>query len=530
MTDIAHLDTVICGENLEVMGRMPDNCVDSIITDPPYGLGFMGKGWDTFKAEHLSARRDADKNRMPRTDGRKGAAWSNAANSGTYDYSRNEQFQAWCTVWAKECLRVAKPGAILMAFGGTRTYHRLTCAIEDAGWEIRDCMQWIYGSGFPKSLDISKAIDKAAGVEREIVGDKSVGVDGGVRKPDTHMPHKQTQHMGEWGFETSGYAQPITAPATPLAKQWNGWGTALKPSWEPIIVAMKPLDGTFAENAEKWGVAGLWIDGGRIGYLTDADRKSAGWGRGTDIMGGNYVGATHGTGEVNIQPDDKGRFPSNTILDEEAAVLLDEQSGVDSDRPAKAALSGEGSGGGYKDRFSFGKSQTGIAKTGYQTSGGASRFFYCAKSSKAERNAGCEGMEETAIPYEDYRENVATTKSYVSEYPDGSPRPMNKGKNNHPTVKPLALVEYLCKLTKTPTGGIVLDPFAGSGTTGIAAYKTNRHYILIEKEPDYCKIAEKRIQEERDKYALFGTVDTAKGAMNNDSTNHRENTRIFTGM
>ena len=510
MTDIAHLDTVICGDCLEVMKGMPDNCIDTIITDPPYGLGFMGKDWDTFKqAAHTKQEGQYTTKSAEGRPIKHQKGWSAASAAGLYDHSRNREFQAWFTVWAKECLRVAKPGTILMAFGGTRTYHRLTCAIEDAGWEIRDCIQWIYGSGFPKSLDISKAIDKAAGAEREVVGDKSVGVDGGRRKPDTHMPHKQTQHMGEWGFETSGYAQPITAPATELAQQWDGWGTALKPSWEPIIVAMKPLDGTYAQNAEKWGVAGLWIDGGRIGTDEQLSCSKAAPYHGKN--GSQRTWNPTSTKGIVREQHPKGRFPSNTILsctceDEHEpdcpVRLLDEQSG---DRPSCNSPSNA------KPQSNFRPGQGNYQPQGKiypGDSGGASRFFYCAKSSRAERNAGCEGMEAKPIPYEEYRENVGTTKSYVSEYPDGTPRPMNKPQNHHPTVKPLALMEYLCKLTKTPTGGIVLDPFGGSGSTGIAAYKTNRHYILIEKEADYCKIAEKRIQDERDKYPLF---DTAKG-------------------
>ncbi len=488
MTDtIANMvDTVICGDCLEVMKDMPDNCVDSIITDPPYGLGFMGKDWDTFKDgenAHAEYKRKApDKYLYDISTGKmKHVKWAipiGGRTAGSYDWRRNREFQAWCTLWAKECLRIAKPGAILMAFGGSRTYHRLTCAIEDAGWEIRDCIQWIYGSGFPKSLRIALQFEQRLCIRNE-------GPDG----------------RDEWFYKDDGKKMQREIPFRhPQANEWAEHGTALKPSWEPIIVAMKPLDGTFAENAEKWGVAGLWIDGGRIGYQSDADKKSAVWGRGTDIMGGNYVGATHGTGEVNIQPDDKGRFPSNTILsctcdgehEPDCPVrLLDEQSGVLKSGALKPYKENHQNASSYQ----FHRDKT---FTQESNSGGASRFFYCAKASKAERNAGCEGLKAGPPP--------ASARSKPAEgrnAPLGEPRA-----NHHPTVKPLALMEYLCKLTKTPTGGIVLDPFAGSGSTGMAAYKTNRHYILIEKELNYCKIAEKRIQEERDKYGLF---ETAKG-------------------
>ena len=212
---------IVCGDNLDVMRGMDECSVDTIITDPPYGLKFMGKSWD---------------------HGVPGVPY-----------------------WA-ECLRVAKPGAMLLAFGGTRTHHRLMCAIEDAGWEIRDCIMWVYGSGFPKSHAIGKAIDKAAGAEREVVGSK-VGLPG----------YSDTRESDESGYG-GGWKDPkaecaITAPATDASKLWHGWGTALKPAYEPIILAMKPLDGTFAQNALKWGVAGLWIDGGRVG-LPEGD---AGW-------------------------------------------------------------------------------------------------------------------------------------------------------------------------------------------------------------------------------------------------------------
>src|SRR6185312_518845 len=203
------MSDIYLGDCREVRSALPDNSVDTIITDPPYGLEFMGKGWD------------------------KGVPG----------------VEFW-----KEFLAVAKPGAMLLAFGGTRTFHRMTAAIEDSGWEIRDCMMWLYGSGFPKSLNISKAIDKAKGVERDVVG---------ISANDRPASQVKGGKAFDRGLDEGQEHQPlmITAPATDLAKQWDGWGTALKPAWEPIIVAMKPLDGTFAENAEKWGVAGINVDG-----------------------------------------------------------------------------------------------------------------------------------------------------------------------------------------------------------------------------------------------------------------------------
>jgi site-specific DNA-methyltransferase (adenine-specific) len=308
----------------------------------------------------------------------------------------------------KECLRVLKPGGHLLAFGGTRTYHRMACAIEDAGFEIRDCIMWIYGSGMPKSHDISKAIDKKLGAKREVIGVDEVflrrnpnntGVGRIVTKSDgttldgRKTPYKKSEHAGS-----------ITAPATPEAKQWEGWGTALKPANEPIVLARKPLsEKTIAENVMKWGTGGLNIDGCRVG---------------TEQMGGYVVKSSLGrrTSEGGEHKDfiatsTTGRFPANVILDEEAAQLLDEQSG-----------------------------------------GSISRFFYCAKASKNERGEG----------------------------------------NNHPTVKPTKLIEYLVTLI-TPPNGIVLDPFIGSGTTAIASLNTGRSFIGIELNEGYVEIARRRV-------------------------------------
>ncbi len=477
------IDTVIHGDNLEVMGGMPDNYVDTVITDPPYGLGFMGKGWDTFKPDFINEVVNKDKRAPTRI-----ARQQRSNTAGTYDPSRNAQFQAWCTVWAKECLRVAKPGAILMAFGGTRTYHRLTCAIEDAGWEIRDCIQWIYGSGFPKSLDISKAIDKAAGAEREVVGKAKHGA---CNKPDGNT-------FSDDAYEWQRF-HDITTPATELAQQWDGWGTALKPSWEPIIVAMKPLDGTYTENAEKWGVAGLWIDGGRI-EAADGDYDHPGNSEPSEFDGNVFGFKDYDKLHKQAAPHPKGRFPSNTILsctcegehEPDCPVrMLDEQSGdLQSSKPGIKHAGNTGAAYGAESR------KPGTQMGGHNDSGGASRFFYCAKSSRAERNAGCEGME-AKIKDDEYRQ--PTGNAMVDRIHGCGKRSYN----HHPTVKPLALMEYLCKLTKTPTGGIVLDPFAGSGTTGMAAYRTGRRYILIEKEAEYAEIARARIQHEKDLMGLF---------------------------
>ena len=376
------------GDCIEEMKKMESNSVDSIVTDPPYELGFMGKSWDST-----------------------GIAYN-------------------IDVW-REALRVLKPGGHMLAFGGTRTYHRMACAIEDAGFEIRDMMQWLYGSGFPKSMDISKAIDKAARAKREIIG-KSHSK--GIRSGQNHI-------VGD-NYECSGY--PITIPATTEAKQWDGWGTALKPANEPIVVARKPLsEKTVAANVLKWGTGGINIDDSRI--YRDPDDKS-GWSvtgsKGSEnraMSGKNYT--------RDPKPDNAGRFPANVLFDESAAAILDEQSGtLKSGSNCTRTKTGT-----FLEHGGLGKA--GDMQTTYGDSGGASRFFYCAKASKRERGEG----------------------------------------NVHPTVKPLKLMEYLVTLV-TPPNGVVLDPFMGSGTTGIATNNKGFNFIGIEKDEKYFNIANERIK------------------------------------
>ena len=303
--------------------------------------------------------------------------------------------------------------------------------------------------------------------EREIVGEKGSGLSGG----SGNTVGRFTDSRNESGMVN------ITAPATSLAKIWDGWGTALKPSWEPIIVAMKPLDGTYAENAEKWGVAGLWIDGGRIGTEI-IPGQSRGNARNVSFQSGGFT------------PEHQGRFPSNTILsctceDEHEpdcpVRMLDEQSGV--------LKTGGCPRGTHESTGMYGAGKNiPVGQPSFKgDSGGASRFFYTAKASKSERNAGCGEIEEQ----ERVRQGLAGEKKNTFS------------QNFHPTVKPLALMEYLCKLTKTPTGGIVLDPFAGSGTTGLACLNTQRKFILIEKKLKHIKITKARIRGRKRKRRLF---------------------------
>jgi site-specific DNA-methyltransferase (adenine-specific) len=400
------------GDCREVMAQLEPESIDTIITDPPYGLEFMGKDWD--KA-------------VPGPE-----------------------------FW-RQALRVCKPGAMMMAFGGTRLYHRLTCAIEDAGWEVRDCLMWLYGSGFPKSHDISKAIDKAAGAERKVVGKRT---DGRYASKGTDL----TKGRFVEGSIPGGYENGlIHAPATPEAEQWDGWGTALKPAWEPIVLAMKPLDGTFAQNALKHGVAGLNIDGGRIG-TDERENLSAS----SNEIYGQFKGKED-QGRIAT-----GRWPANLMLDEDTAAALDEQSGelTSGANPERR--------GSDKFRECYGDfaGQMSCAPIRGADSGRASRFFYIAKPSATERGHR---------PDKDLPLFGTVDKGF---------------RNTHPTVKPtplmhrlIALVSYLARLTATPSGGVVLDPFGGSGTTAVAVREAGRRFVGIEIEKKYLDITIQRLRQ-----------------------------------
>jgi site-specific DNA-methyltransferase (adenine-specific) len=397
--------TLHIGNNLDILPTLPDNSVDSIVTDPPYELGFMGKKWD---------------------------------NSGIA-YS--------VELWT-QCLRVLKPGGHLLSFGGTRTWHRVAVAIEDAGFEVRDSIAWMYGSGFPKSLDVSKAIDKAAGVEREVVTETVEDLFGEREE----RKEKSTSFLAcktEDGSSVSGdmlmsqvkgtATIKETAPATEEAKQWEGWGTALKPAFEPIVVARKPLIGTVAENVLTHGTGGLNIDGSRIAtdeVITNHSR-SADSATSKGKYGDSSAQETHQTDGQKL-----GRWPANVILDEYTAELLDEQSD-------------------------------------------ASRFFYVAKASKRDRN---EGLEDLDPQRHSDRENAEGVGG------DNPRNRTNEAKQNfHPTVKPTELMRYLIKLV-TPPGGVVLDPFTGSGSTGKAAILEGFRFIGCELTEDYIPIIQGRLQ------------------------------------
>jgi hypothetical protein len=371
---------VYLGDCRDVMRELHSDSVDSIVTDPPYELGFMGKRWD--------------------------------ATGVAYDP----------LVW-KEAFRILKPGGHLLAFGGTRTWHRLAVAIEDAGFEVRDSMAWMYGSGFPKSLDVSKAIDKRAGAER----------------PDRVV----SQYGGNAVFSATKAPINKGTPVTTAAQKWSGFGTALKPAHEPIVVARKPLIGTVAENVLTHGTGALNIDGCRIAA--------------TDSFGG---GAKATSGFVNGYENDgwqagntAGRWPANVILDESQAAELDKQSGHLHGSGNKSDT-GTGADNDY-NATSYAVSYQGRANRDYgSTGGGASRFFYVAKASKKERP--------------------------------------NVNGIAHPTVKPMALMRYLVRLV-TPPGGTVLEPFAGSGTTIEACVIEGFNCIAIEREADYLPLIQARL-------------------------------------
>ena len=438
---------LIHADCLEALRNLPDNSVDSVVTDPPYGLSFMGKKWD-------------------------------------YDVPSVD-------IW-QECLRVLKPGGHLLSFAGSRTYHRITCAIEDAGFEIRDQIMWVYGSGFPKSLDIGKAIDKTNGEGDRLLkftkwmrttGLTAAQINAATQSfmgshyltdkkqpaiPTAEMWAKLRPHITieipAWVDElverieaerevvgkTAGTSLAVapgqnsprpavvmnlTVPATPEAKQWDGWGTALKPAHEPICVARKPVEGTVAANVLKWGTGAINIDGCRV---KTNDIPNCGKGKKSNV-------GFKTSPQNNDRPvyDGLGRFPANLIHDGSDEVL--------------------------------------------ELTGSAARFFYCAKASKAERNMGCEGLPITG--------NRPLGISSWENQTNGSGNVMGKSEpmqNHHPTVKPIALMRYLIRLV-TPPDGVVLDPFLGSGTTAIAAVLEGRDWIGIEREAEYCDIARARI-------------------------------------
>jgi site-specific DNA-methyltransferase (adenine-specific) len=510
---------LLLGDCLDKLKELDDNSVDSIVTDPPYGLSFMGKKWD-------------------------------------YDVPSQ-------AIW-EECMRVLKPGGHILSFAGSRTYHRMAVRIEDAGFEIRDQIMWIYGSGFPKSHDVGKNIEKIK------VGGKANLTQVGTKKglvATNHNDKAKSSNPSGFSYRTNqkGYSEVATdrtqvngeIPVYEITNDYKGWGTALKPAHEPIVMARKPLIGTVADNVLEYGVGGINIDGCRIGYEDTPNpatnpkyRHEQNYKmpeKGQESKGA--VSFSSSNNDVNVE----GRFPANIILDEEAGKILDQQSGKSKSSPNKwegdnnAAIYGKYEKGVRQSTFSdeggasryfktiettsgrfpanvimddeAGKildEQSGTTKSSkrgahnnkktehtntytppnalysddntYGDEGGASRFFYCPKASKSDRDEGLtteakvikgrdEGQDKTAIAYK--------------------ARPTER-QNIHPTVKPTELMKYLIRLV-TPKGGVVLDPFMGSGSTGKAAVREGMEFIGIEREEEYYEIAKQRIENETNK-------------------------------
>ncbi len=431
--------TLLIGDCIEQMKTLEADSVDAIVTDPPYGLEFMGKEWDGF---------------------------------GT-----PLGFQTWSEQWAREALRVLKPGGHLLAFGGTRMYHRLAAGIEDAGFEIRDTLMWLYGSGFPKSLDVSKAIDKAAGAERQEWKTLPMQAKGEVGEISKNR--RCAVCLKALASGNPCQCDRATAPSTEAAKKWQGWGTALKPAVEPIVLARKPLIGTVAANVLTHGTGALNIDASRIRYLSERERAEVNARTGPNSRyrpqtGGGVTGAMSALGERHTDDvtSPLGRWPANILLDEEAAALLDEQSGV-SASPAPYFQQTKSKG------INAPETRNDVQSSHHGDTGGASRFFYVAKASRSERNAGLEGMEQ------DFRERDNGFSSSISDT-------KNPRGNIHPTVKPVALMKYLIRLV-VPKGGVVLDPFLGSGTTAVAAIEEGVEWIGCEREPEYVEIIKARV-------------------------------------
>ena len=451
------------GDCIEVLKTLPDNSVDSIVTDPPYGIGFMNKEWDS--PTKLKEQQEKDLERAKKR-GKVEAKFSPFPGQGWGGAKEAKWFQEWCELWAAECLRVLKPGGYILSFSAPRTYHRMTTAFEDVGFEIRDQLMWLFGSGFPKSLNIGKAIDKLEGNERETIGQ--------YQRPDGTK--RNYENFNETNGVTSFNSDKYSKQGRPISigdTEWEGWGTALKPAHEPIVMARKPLsEKTNAENVLKWGTGALNIDGSRIG--TD-DIKTNGWGDKGFVAGENYEGGIH-----------QGRFPSNVLIDEEAGKMIDEQSGIG--KGQKKPRVQKGTVDYTNDTWGL-KVKDGHISPTYDDMGGASRFFYCAKVSGKERNMGCDDLGDKTSQL---NSGGIGRKTSVEKRLESNGENAPTRKNFHPTVKPIKLMEYLIKLV-TRKGGVVLDPFLGSGSTGMAAVKNGYNFIGIEKEQDYMVIAEKRI-------------------------------------
>ena len=435
------LNKIYHGNNLDILKTFPDNSIDSIVTDPPYGLGkepnavevlqswittgyheiigkgFMGKEWDSFVPQPI--------------------------------------------FW-KECLRVLKPGGYLLSFAGTRTYDWVVMGLRLSGFEIRDMIAWLYGQGFPKSHDVEKAINKMDGVEFDSKPASGVG----FMKPDSEDWHQTKNQLTQKGESSD------------RAKQWQGYGTALKPALEPIVMARKPLIGTVASNVLKYGTGGINIDGCRVGLNGEEPPKGSG---NADNNKTEQKWGFIGNGGNETNPI--GRFPANVILDgsDEVVDLFPNSNGGTGETKVYED---------YKNDIRFNASNS-VNRNSYEDSGSAARFFYTPKASQSERNFGL-------FNFDDGISTDGRTKPIDNAYNRGE----TKRKNIHPTVKPIDLMQYLVRLV-TPRGGICLDPFMGSGTTAVACKSEKVNYIGCELEQDYINIAEARIKAEVVMFDIF---------------------------
>ena len=517
------------GDCLDKLKELEDNSIDAVVTDPPYGLSFMGKKWD-------------------------------------YDVPKQE-------IW-EECMRVLKPGGHLLAFAGSRTYHRMAVRVEDAGFEIRDQIMWLYGSGFPKSHNIGKALDKNGGNNHLVyeVGEKlkeareSRGISitqadkmfcggstnyswfegrpKGIRMPNDEIfelivkeweelkPYQQKvksanrQVVGKYDGDMGGLGGErlgdgggdITLPATPIAQQYEGWGTALKPAHEPIVMARKPFKGSVAQNVLEHGVGGLNIDGCRVEYedtqnpATNPKYRLEG-GYKTPEKGQESKGAvTFSSSNNDINPS--GRFPANIILDEEAGKILDQQSGTTKSNKRSDKYNKDYDNTNATVKYSPNQALYSSNNT-HADEGGASRFFYCPKVSKKERDEGVqytgqvlkgrdEGQDKMSNPF---KARPAVSQVYAANQTSSKiganpSKPTQPRANIHPTVKPTDLMAYLIRLV-TPKGGVVLDPFMGSGSTGKACAREGMRFVGIEMDEEYMEIAKQRVEHEYDKRKFF---------------------------
>lgn len=533
------------GDCAEVMAQLESDSVDAIVTDPPYGLAFMGAEWDSFGGSTGKETIDERRRKMNEYLGANAVVPAFASSHGhAPKLSEMHEFQAAMTPIFAEALRVAKPGAHLLCFGGTRTFHRMASAIEDAGWEVRETIMWVYGSGFPKSMDVAKAIDKTGGIDpkksgsalmaaRERAGmsrsevadaigcteaslrDWEVGRAREKGAPVEHVtpsPIYRDKLVGLLGFtederKVLGVAQDrrqdgsvlglghsgkrYDGAQTELAREWDGWGTCLKPAWEPIIVARKPLDGTVAHNVLTWGVGALNIDGCRVEYEDGGTAATNPLIRELRGCKNNHNPDTNGT-SWSVNPDGKtahanmkGRFPANLVHDgsEEVVRLFPQSNGQQADvtgnepsHPADGVCYGE-----YNSRHSF-------AKRG--DAGSAARFFNTLRDGEesADRTYADKGSTNFAAKPGMRREPVTADRFFYCA--KASKKDRGEG-NDHPTVKPNALMRWLVRLV-CPRGGTVMDPFMGSGSTGLACIDEGMDFIGIEREKHYVEIAEKR--------------------------------------